>query len=64
MRPDTDRILVELVLRGDKLAFGDLIARDGAKSLQFAARIVGSRRRRRRRLGCASGRFHWAAQTP
>ena len=41
MRPDSDRILVELVLRGNKLAFGDLIARHRAKSLQFAARIVG-----------------------
>src|SRR5215471_12820528 len=41
MRADSDRILVELVLSGDRLAFGDLIARHRAKSLEFAARIVG-----------------------
>jgi RNA polymerase sigma factor (sigma-70 family) len=41
MRPDSDRILVELVLSGDRLAFGALIDRHRAKSLEFAARIVG-----------------------
>jgi RNA polymerase sigma factor (sigma-70 family) len=41
MRPDNDKILVELVLSGDKLAFGELIARHRAESLAFARRIVG-----------------------
>jgi DNA-directed RNA polymerase specialized sigma24 family protein len=41
MRLDSDRILVELVLSGDRSAFGDLITRHRAKSLEFAARIVG-----------------------
>jgi len=41
MRPDTDRSLVELVLGGDRFAFGDLIDRHRAESLEFAARIVG-----------------------
>jgi len=42
MQPDSDRILVKLVLSGDRSAFGALIDRHRAKSLEFAARIVGS----------------------
>jgi DNA-directed RNA polymerase specialized sigma24 family protein len=41
MRPDSDKILVELVLSGGKLAFGAHIDRHRAKSLEFATRIVG-----------------------